>query len=955
MRHKTSLPRRAAALFLALLLALPAAYASAGERILQTTVSVADGLTYRNTVTVNSERRIESYAFELEPDSAVRPILLQGSETIYTGVSINRAISNAQAAGYHVLGGINTDFFSMSNGVPIGLVIENGVYKSSNDGENAMAIIDGRVVILDKPQVSMSLYDHTSNITVVPDNFNKARNDIGGVYLLNGDFSTISTHSAGAGWYVRMKALPDPNTGTVPGLTVNSALTLEVTELVLSEDSITIGPDEYILTASNSSYRADAYMAFQEGDRVTLTTSCGDSALSAAQWAGGVGDIMIRDGVLTDSSSWVYAGDGRQPRTALGIKPDGTLVLYAVDGRQTGYSSGLSQRDLADELLGQGCTTAVNLDGGGSTSLSLWMPGTDGPALQNKPSDGRPRSCATFLLLVTDERGDGTARRLAPAKTGQVVLTGSTLTLPQATAIDGGLNPVSPSMATLAYTSRSGLGSISGSSYTAGTRPGTDTILLSSGRLEGAAQVHVVSALSGFTVSRAGSTSSLTSLKVKPGEQIQLAVSGTYWGREAAVDFGSVSVTVQGDVGTVDRSGLFTASQLPGSGSVTLSAGGLSHTIQISSANVHNDVTSEHWAYDAVEYCYAKGIVNGISTTEFGRDYPIIRGDFILMLYNAMGKPAVTAPCTFTDTSPADHFYTALAWGQQAGLASGVGDGRFAPRDYITREQAFSLLYRFLPIVGKSCPDGALSILEQFKDNDQIADFARTASATLVSQGLASGSDGNLDPKGTLTRAQMASLLYRVLEHTPVNPGTPTQPTDPSGPVDPSQPTDPSDPGATVLPGNYILALNQSQLELASGGSATLSAIILPAVPEAAVTWTSSDPSAAPVSSTGMVTNLYPGSGDTAVTITASWNGLSASCAVTCRQAQHSGTVTGAENGLNVRSGPGTGYTAIGGLRNGAHAVILGYQDGWYQILFCNTSGQAAIGYVTREYFTLDW
>ena len=128
MRHKTSLPRRAAALFLALLLALPAAYASAGERILQTTVSVADGLTYRNTVTVNSERRIESYAFELEPDSAVRPILLQGSETIYTGVSINRAISNAQAAGYHVLGGINTDFFSMSNGVPIGLVIENGVY-----------------------------------------------------------------------------------------------------------------------------------------------------------------------------------------------------------------------------------------------------------------------------------------------------------------------------------------------------------------------------------------------------------------------------------------------------------------------------------------------------------------------------------------------------------------------------------------------------------------------------------------------------------------------------------------------------------------------------------------------------------------------------------------------------------------------------------------------------------
>ena len=56
------------------------------------------------------------------------------------------------------------------------------------------------------------------------------------------------------------------------------------------------------------------------------------------------------------TSNWVYAKDGRQPRTAMGIKPDGTLVLYAVDGRQTGYSSGLSQMDLAQELLSQGCS-----------------------------------------------------------------------------------------------------------------------------------------------------------------------------------------------------------------------------------------------------------------------------------------------------------------------------------------------------------------------------------------------------------------------------------------------------------------------------------------------------------------------------------------------------------------------------------------------------------------------
>lgn len=70
---------------------------------------------------------------------------------------------------------------------------------------------------------------------------------------------------------------------------------------------------------------------------------------------------MVKDGKMTDSSSWTYTGDGRQPRTALGVKADGTLVVYAVDGRQSGYSVGLSQKDLADEMLKQGCVWAVNL------------------------------------------------------------------------------------------------------------------------------------------------------------------------------------------------------------------------------------------------------------------------------------------------------------------------------------------------------------------------------------------------------------------------------------------------------------------------------------------------------------------------------------------------------------------------------------------------------------------
>ena len=65
------------------------------------------------------------------------------------------------------------------------------------------------------------------------------------------------------------------------------------------------------------------------------------------------------------------------------------------------------------------------------------------------------------------------------------------------------------------------------------------------------------------------------------------------------------------------------------------------------------------------------------------------------------------------------------------------------------------------------------------------------------------------------------------------------------------------------------------------------------------------------------------------------------------------GTVVNAENGLNVRSGPGTTYDRIGALRNNSQVVVLSQEPGWYQILFLNPDQQAAIGYVSADYMTL--
>ena len=122
MRHTNSLPRRAAALFLAVLLLIPPVYATAGERKLQTSTQIVNGLTYRNTVTVNDGSRVESFALERAANSPVEVIFLQSAGTTNGAATINKAVTRAQEMGYQVLGGINSDFFS-PYGVPLGIAV----------------------------------------------------------------------------------------------------------------------------------------------------------------------------------------------------------------------------------------------------------------------------------------------------------------------------------------------------------------------------------------------------------------------------------------------------------------------------------------------------------------------------------------------------------------------------------------------------------------------------------------------------------------------------------------------------------------------------------------------------------------------------------------------------------------------------------------------------------------
>ena len=757
------LTRSVMAGLLALSLAVPvfAFPDGTGTEVYENTAQLADGLTYTNTIYDNSTYgREESFELELRPGSDVFPMVM-ACDTIYGGLTISNCIAYAESLGYNVVAAMNTDYFNATK-VPLGMVVENGIYKSSPSGQDAVAFLpDGKTVVVEKPEVEITLTNHGSDTddtrkdqTVKLNTFNKMRTPSGGMYLFSEAFSTVSTRTSGEGWSVRFRILEGE-------MTPSGTMELEVTECLTGSDPVYIGEGYLVLTADAAGGLNGEFQKFAVGDKVTLQTACSDPVLAAAAQVTGCGDILVSNGNVTDSQTWDTAISGVNPRTVLGIKADGTLLLYVVDGRRSNYSSGVSLKMLANEMKAAGCTYVVNLDGGGSSAMSIRLPGSDVCTVVNAPSDGQERSGGAYLLLVTEKEKTGWAESLHLEENGTLLLAGSSLEL-NVLARDAGLYTAQTPTDVSILAQH---GTITDGVYCAPDTAVMDTITLRSPTTgaDGTGTIHVVDTVSGLAVKNEDGQN-ITALNLKAGESIQIVPKVYQYGRAVVSTPDAYTYTLTGEVGAISETGLFTAGTQPGaSGILTIAGGRQSVTIPVKIPVEFTDVKGT-WFEPYVIKLQKLGIVNGTSATTFSPDANIRRGDFMLMLYNAAGKPEVTGLSTFTDVAETDYYAMAIAWAENQGIAAGTGDGTFRPADALTREQAFAFVFRALGILGVEYLPGDLTWLADFADTADIEEYARTPAATLVSLGIVSGSDGKISPKDNLTRAQMARILYSTLE-----------------------------------------------------------------------------------------------------------------------------------------------------------------------------------------------
>ena len=137
----------------------------------------------------------------------------------------------------------------------------------------------------------------------------------------------------------------------------------------------------------------------------------------------GGANILIEDGKVVINDG--HDQGNRNPRSAVGIKADGTVVLYEVDGRQAPMSVGMTCSEVAEILKGMGCVDALLLDGGGSSTFCTRREGTDKLEVQNSLSDGNERTVSGTILVASTAAADGEFASAALTPRGKYYTPGS--------------------------------------------------------------------------------------------------------------------------------------------------------------------------------------------------------------------------------------------------------------------------------------------------------------------------------------------------------------------------------------------------------------------------------------------------------------------------------------------------------------------------------------------------
>ena len=179
----------------------------------------------------------------------------------------------------------------------------------------------------------------------------------------------------------------------------------------------------------------------------------------------------------------------------------------------------------------------------------------------------------------------------------------------------------------------------------------------------------------------------------------------------------------------------------------------------------YQDISQVPWAKDAIEDLATRGIIKGVSSTQYAPNKTISRAEFVSLLIRTFKLDKINSTIEFADVKPGKWYFKELSVAKLLGIITGDKDDKYSPERPITREEMAIVIYKTLNVVGKQLPKYETNILDKFKDKGAITSEALEGMASLNGEGIMKGrSDGTIGPHDNATRAESAVMIYRIID-----------------------------------------------------------------------------------------------------------------------------------------------------------------------------------------------
>lgn len=755
--------KRLTAIILSLILVLGIAPAMSFAAHPEITTQLGTGLYFHDNAFYSkyAEGDINENFFVYTPNKDVTPYVAFGRD-VAGAASFKYVYNMENENGVSILAGTNGDYFNMYNGVPIGIEIKDGIIKSSEHSsfEALGFFADGKAIIGD-PGLNIKINDANAGIAWENVNYNKSLSDDSGVVLFNDDFNTHNYASKESFNVIITK------TGGRP--TAGNTITGTVKEIKEAEGRLELNEGEMALCIYKTSYLdlQNQMARIQAGDPITVTFTISD------EWKNVTQAVGVKEKLLDEGNTIVFEDETRAPRTSVGIKKDGTIVLYTCDGRNAGGSMGLTLTELSRRMYQLGCYRAANLDGGASTQCFAVYPGDKAPTQVNIDSGSTLRSCGNYIMFKNNLPATGVVADIYVKPESMVLAPGMTESI-TVTARDTNWHAVDMMPDEFTYSVTPNIATVSNGAVTAGDVFGDGAVTVSYGKFSKGLALSIVN---DWPVIETEFTDGKLSAKITDPANVGIEKSGitlTDDGKQAEFTYkdGIVSaeftegdgslhhfiLTVKNKNGHITRASLSENIGMP----ETTTDG----AVTIEKTNIFADMTQERWSTKYTEYLYDQNIIAG--SVKDGKTYyypenKMTRQEFAKLIVAWSGK------------NPDDYSETQLAFADADKIAEwavpyvkvavslNMMNGKlsddvlkFDPEGSITRQEAMT-------VIGRLTESGyEKSDLSEFSDRDKVASWAYDYVCTLVKMGIISGSDGKLIPEGNITREQAAKIIFEI-------------------------------------------------------------------------------------------------------------------------------------------------------------------------------------------------